>query len=107
MPPSPPAAFDEAPAVEVEVVDGVLTCVVVVVGAAAWLGVDLEEAAQGRVVQAHAHQDQARKGVGGALLAAQPAVAGGRAAGSAELVGVQGGPVGGGQGRVVGGAADH
>jgi hypothetical protein len=60
--------------VEVEVVDGVLAGVVVGVGWPAFDGVDLQEPAQHRNVQAHAHQHQAAKGIGGALLAAQPAL---------------------------------
>src|SRR5215207_1417272 len=74
--PAPPAAF----AVEVEGVDGVGAGVVVVVAGAARDRVDLQEAAEGGVVEADAHEGEAGEGVGGPLLAAEPAVASGAAA---------------------------
>ena len=77
--------------VEVEGVDGVLACVVVSVGAAAWNGVDLKESTHRGHVEAHAHEHDAGEVVGLALLGAQPAVARTRAgAGDAELGGLEG-----------------
>ena len=69
-------------------VDGVGVAVVVGGGGAAVDGVGLEEPAGVGVVEADAHEDDAAEGFGGALFAAEPAVAGlGLAAGGdAELV---------------------
>jgi hypothetical protein len=54
--------------VQVIGVDGVLVCVVVVVGAAASDGVDLEEAAEGWCVEADAHEHDAGEVVGLPLI---------------------------------------
>ncbi|KOV29695.1 hypothetical protein ADK60_17495 [Streptomyces sp. XY431] len=67
-------------AVEVGAVDGVAGAVVVGAGVAAGHRVDLQEAAEGRAVEAGTHEDVAVLGLGGALLAAEPAVADARLA---------------------------
>jgi hypothetical protein len=88
---SPPAALNEAPAsVEVEAVDGVLVGVVVVVGAAAWDRVDLEEPAEHGGVEADAHEGEAGEVVGLALLGPEPPIPGaGAGAGGAEFGGFE------------------
>jgi hypothetical protein len=72
---------------------GVVVVVVVGVGAAAGDGVGGQEAAGGGVLEAYSHEGKAGEGLVGALLAAQPGVAGGRLSRPrvAELVGVQDG----------------
>ncbi len=87
--------------VKIKAIDRVCVAVVVVVGAAAFDGVDLQEASEGGEVEAHAHEHDAGEGVGLALLLAQPAVAGARSGSwDAELGGVEGRQgCGGGRGR--------
>jgi hypothetical protein len=99
-------AYPALSTIEVECVDGVLACVVVVVGAAARDGISLQKPAEGGDVQARAHQGDTGEVVGLALLGAKPAVAGtGSDAGDAELGRLEGGQQAGG-GGVQAGAGD-
>lgn len=61
--------------VEVEFIDGVLVGVVVGVGGSPSHRVDLQEATEGGVIEAGAHEDVACGGLSGALVSAEPSVA--------------------------------